>query len=188
MTNPEQTPRFFRVWDRIDAVFCRVEGWLLVVSLLVMVAMTFTQVVLRNLLDQGVLWFDPVVRHLVVWIGFLGAAVATREKKHVNVDALSRYIKGAARHGVNIVVSGFATAVTFFLFLASIQFIKNTMALGERIHQFFPSWIAQMVFPYAFGIMALRFLYDFLLSITLAAKGKAPLHIVDSNLPAEETP
>ena len=186
MSTPDQRPLFFKVWDQIDAQFCRVEGWVLVLSLLVMVGMTFTQVLLRNLFDQGVLWFDPVVRHLVVWIGFLGAAVATREKKHVNVDALSRYVKGSYKHVVNITISAFATAVTFFLFLASLKFIENSMALGEKIHQIFPAWIAQIIFPYAFAIMSLRFLYDLLLSILLAAQGKPPMRLVDSNLTPEE--
>ena len=38
------------------------------------------QVILRNFFHHGVLWFDPLVRTLVLWVAFLGALMATSQR------------------------------------------------------------------------------------------------------------
>ena len=40
------------------------------------------QVVLRQVFGGGILWCDTLLRHLVLWVGFLGAARAAGQHPH----------------------------------------------------------------------------------------------------------
>ena len=80
-------------WERADEVIDRVEQILLVILLSSMIVIAFFQIVLRNLFSTGLTWGDPLVRNLVLWIGFIGAALATREGKHINIDIVSQSVE-----------------------------------------------------------------------------------------------
>jgi TRAP-type C4-dicarboxylate transport system permease small subunit len=56
--------------------------------LLSMVALVFLNVVLRYGFDSGITWSEEMARILFVWIVFLGAIVAYKEKAHLGVDLL----------------------------------------------------------------------------------------------------
>ena len=47
--------------------------------LLVMILLATTQILLRDLLETGLSWADPVLRLLVLWLALLGAMAATRD-------------------------------------------------------------------------------------------------------------
>jgi TRAP-type C4-dicarboxylate transport system permease small subunit len=55
----------------------RVEKFLIVVMLSMMILVAFLQIVLRNAFSTGISWGDPLVRYLVLWVGFIGASLAT---------------------------------------------------------------------------------------------------------------
>ena len=59
--------------DRIH----RVEDALLVILLSLMILLAATQILLRNFFDLGFVWADPLLRALVLWLGLIGATVAT---------------------------------------------------------------------------------------------------------------
>ena len=73
--------------------FHRAEDALLAILLTAMIILASTQILLRNLFDFGFVWIDPLLRVLVLWLGLLGATVATRNNKHISIDLLSRFLK-----------------------------------------------------------------------------------------------
>ena len=58
----------------------------MVALLAVMVTLAFAQVILRHF-GLGLLWGETVLKHLVVWTGFLGAALAAASEKHFAWEA-----------------------------------------------------------------------------------------------------
>lgn len=71
----------------IDAV-CRVIDGLIALMLAIMVLLVFGNVVLRYGFNSGILLSEEVSRWLFIWITFLGAVVALRERAHLGVDML----------------------------------------------------------------------------------------------------
>lgn len=71
----------------IDAV-CRVIDGLIALMLAIMVLLVFGNVVLRYGFNSGILLSEEVSRWLFIWITFLGAVVALRERAHLGVDLL----------------------------------------------------------------------------------------------------
>jgi TRAP-type C4-dicarboxylate transport system permease small subunit len=78
--------------------YCRLLEWLLVAMLALMVVLVFGNVVMRYAFNSGITVSEEVSRWLFVWLTFLGAVVAVRERGHLGSDMLtSRLGRGGKR-------------------------------------------------------------------------------------------
>ena len=59
--------------SRLDRLGQLLENIALVVMLGGMILLAFGQIILRNFLDTGFIWIDPLLRVMVLWIGMIGA-------------------------------------------------------------------------------------------------------------------
>ncbi|RMF31356.1 MAG: TRAP transporter small permease [Chloroflexi bacterium] len=119
--------------------------------------MAFIQVVLRNFFRTGLPWADLVLRHLVLWLGMLGASLATRQEKHISIDVITRFLSVPARHGLRIVLYAFSALICFFLFYASWDFVAEERAFGSLFFGSLPLWPFQLILPVGFALLAFRF-------------------------------
>ena len=151
-----------RFLKNIDTWIARLETVILVGVLSIMVILAFLQVVLRNLFDEGILWGDTFLRHLVLWVGFLGASLATREKKHINIDLFTRFVKGKTKSLINALVNLFAAVVCWYLTSAAWTFVLDEKASNSTLFNEIPTWYFQIVIPIGFFLMTIRFLVFFI--------------------------
>ena len=143
---------------QINKTIARVEGWLLITVVLFMVTFAFLQVLLRNLFSQGFMGGDILLRHLVLWVGFIGASLATRDEKHINIDILSRFLKGRVLHGFQALVYFFSAIVCYFLTAASISFVLQEKEFSTVLFGNVQAWYFQIIIPIGFLLITLRFL------------------------------
>lgn len=141
---------------KLDRLFVKVETALLVVFLSTMILLAFLQVVLRNFLGIGFLWADPLVRHLVIWVGFIGAAVATHEERHISIDALSRFFAPRWKAAAHTLTSLFALVVCLYLAEAAWVFLQDEKALGSDFMLNVPTWIALIIIPSGYLLIAMH--------------------------------
>ena len=69
-------------------LYCRALGALMVLCLTLMVLMVFTNVVLRYAFNSGINVSEELSRWLFVWMTFMGAVVALRQRGHLGTDML----------------------------------------------------------------------------------------------------
>ena len=122
--------------------------------------MAFLQVILRNLLDQGIVWGDTFLRHLVLWVGFIGASLATREEKHINIDLFSRFFKNKSKNIIQVITYAFSAFVCYILMSAAWNFVMEEREFETIIFNDIPAWYFQIIIPVGFGLMALRFVFS----------------------------
>lgn len=67
------------------------------VLMLVMVTVTFAQVLARYAFSNSLSWSDEVGRYTFVWMTFIGAAIAVRNRQHVAFDALVKMLPRVAQ-------------------------------------------------------------------------------------------
>jgi C4-dicarboxylate transporter DctQ subunit len=158
-------------WRRTDEVIDRVEQTLITILLSLMIAIAFLQIVLRNIFATGITWADPLVRNLVLWVGFVGAAIATREGKHITIDMLPQRVPQQVKAIIGIIIQLFAAFICALLTFASVKFVKNEALMGSITFAGIPAWVPQLILPITFGIMSLRFCLLVLkdLSITITS-------------------
>jgi len=145
------------LWERVDEVVERVEQTLIITFLGFMILLAFLQIFLRNFFATGLGWGDPLLRNLVLWIGFLGATLATREGKHINIDVVSRWLPSLGKNVVTLFIHLFSFFICCFLTYAALKFIKNEVQMENRTFLNIPAWIPEMILPMTFGLMTFRF-------------------------------
>ena len=144
--------------EKLNVLLERTETALLVTILMIMVIFAFLQVVLRNIFDEGILWGDIFLRHLVLWVGFLGASLATRESKHINIDLFTRFLSNRGKTISHIITGLFSAIICVLLTDASWTFVKDEQMMGTEIFSNVPAWYFQIIIPIGFLLMAFRFL------------------------------
>jgi TRAP-type C4-dicarboxylate transport system permease small subunit len=78
-------------------LFFRLAEALLVLMLCAMVVMVFGNVVLRYGFNSGLDFSEELSRFFFIWITFLGAIIAMREKAHLGLDTLVRLLPSAGK-------------------------------------------------------------------------------------------
>lgn len=141
----------------IDAAFARLVNSLLIITLALMVGLVVVQVLLRNVFYSGIPWADVAARHMVLWVAFLGAMLATRGRQHIAIDAVTRLIPRRPRNAVRIALDALASAVAFLLARASLMFVLDEKAMGAELFIGIPAWAAQAVIPFGFAVISIEY-------------------------------
>jgi TRAP-type C4-dicarboxylate transport system permease small subunit len=149
--------------ENLQTILHRLEDGVLVGLLLLLISIAVLQILLRNLFDSGVLWGDFLVRILLLWIGLVGAMVASRQGNHINIDLVTRYLPSRVKCLVNFIVELFTAMLCGIVAYYSLMFVQMEFAYGDNAFAQVPVWICQIIIPFAFIVIALRYL---LLSFT----------------------
>ena len=78
--------------QKIIHPFFKLLELLIVVSMVAMVFMVFGNVVLRYGFNSGIDVSDEMSRYCFIWLTYIGAMVAMREKGHLGVDTLVKHL------------------------------------------------------------------------------------------------
>jgi C4-dicarboxylate transporter, DctQ subunit len=145
-------------WERMDAILARAEQALLVFCLALMMVTAFAQIALRNLFGIGLTWSEPLVRYLVLWVGFLGAALAVREGRHITIEVASLWSSARNSRTLKTVSQLGSAAVCAVLAYAAARFVRDEAQIGGETFLALPAWVPELIVPFTFAVMALRFL------------------------------
>ena len=137
----------------------RSEDLLLLLLLGAMILLAGLQIVQRNLLATGFIWVDELLRILVLWLGLVGAVIATRSDRHITIDVLSRWLPVSVQQKVRVLVEIFAALVCAILCWHATRFVQMERSYGATVLGDYPAWLAQAIIPGAFGLMAGRYLW-----------------------------
>ena len=151
---------------RIDKAIAQAEKLIVVLLLSLMILVAFAQIVLRNFWATGLAWGDPFVRYLVLWVGFIGAALATHQGKHIKIDVLSHWLPPRANHLLQSLLNLVSAGICGLLAVAAFRFVGFEAQLGGTSFMALPAWIPQTIIPVACGIIALRFILAAWVSFT----------------------
>ena len=154
-----------KILDTVNTWIARFESALIVIILSAMILLAFLQVLLRNFFDEGLLWGDILLRHLVLWVGFLGASLATRDQKHISIDLFGRLLSGRGRQIAGVITNIFSVFVGYLLTDASWYFVMDEKSMGTTIFNDIPIWYFQVIIPIGFGLITFRFLINTLQNI-----------------------
>ncbi|MFV1997681.1 MAG: TRAP transporter small permease [Acidiferrobacterales bacterium] len=130
-----------------------IEDSLLVFILVALVVMAGAQIFLRNVFGVGIVDMDSLTRLMVLWLAMFGAVVASRKKKHINVDVLSPRLPKKARAMVAIVIDLFTAGISIAIAVFSTNLLVIEWESGATVFASVPSWLAVAILPVAFGLM-----------------------------------
>jgi len=145
--------------SRLFSAIALVEDAAISIVLLSMILLVLVQIGLRNFYATGMSGGAEIVRHMLLWVAFLGAAIAAREGKHIRIDLAQRILPHGPKKVVEVITSLFTAIVCVLLFYASVQFIRNEYEMGTIIPFFnMKVWILELVIPVGYCAVTLRYL------------------------------
>lgn len=74
--------------SRLNGWLARISLWLAGLGLVAMTVIVFAQVFMRYVMNDSLLWVEPVAILLMSWFIFLGSAVGVHESFHMGFDVL----------------------------------------------------------------------------------------------------
>jgi len=154
------------ILNKINNWIARLEDWILVTLVIFMVFLAFLQVVLRNFFDLGIIWGDILLRHIVLWVGFIGASLATKNNKHINIDVFKRLHKGLSQRIITLIICLVAAFVSAYLAMAAYRFVLDEKEFTSIIFNDIPAWPFQTIIPIGFALMSIRFIISGLNTLT----------------------
>lgn len=160
-----------KVLEAIDEYLSKVESWALVGLLFFLVFMAFIQVIMRNIFSSGFVWADIILRNSVLWIALLGASIATRERKHIAIDVVSRFFSIRKKYVIEIVISLISIYVCHLMAIASITFLIDERDAESILTLGLYTWYFLVIMPFAFYAIAFRFFIRALKRAVILIKG-----------------
>jgi C4-dicarboxylate transporter, DctQ subunit len=152
-----QTSAFANFCQRLIARLHQIEDTVLVSVLSAMIVLAALQIFLRNFFDSGISWVDPLLRSMVLWVGLLGALVAARSNKHISIDIFSRVVPVRVNNGISVITHAFVVFISSIIAWYAASFVWSDYQEGTIAFGIIPSWMIEMIIPFSFLIIALRY-------------------------------
>ena len=135
----------------------RAEDLLLALLLGSLLLLALAQIGLRMFFGTGIEWAEPVERMGVLWLALMGALGATRERRHIAIDALPRLLPPKL-HRAAWALTQLATAgICAVLAWTGWGMVEMEREAPTLFVAGVSSWIPMIVLPVGFILMALRF-------------------------------
>ncbi len=144
--------------QRLDRGLATVEKGLMLLMVAAIVLLPLAQIVLRMVGHGGFAWGHEVVRTLMLWIAFLGASIATVERRHITIDLVDRNLSPRAKAGFNVVVQLVALTLVGYLGWIGKLYIETQKEFGDASAILdIPVWQAQIIIPAALVLIGWHF-------------------------------
>lgn len=140
----------------------KIEDWLLISMLSVMVILSISQIFYRNFSGGGISWVDPLLRILVLWVALAGAVIATRTDNHIRIDFFAKYVSGEYYLYIQRLVYFYCIIICGFIAYHAARFVHMEYEYATEAFSDIPAWITELIIPVAFSLMSFRYFLLFL--------------------------
>ena len=124
-----------------------------------MVVLPLAEIVSRRVFSRGIPGSGPIVQHLTLWVGFLGAAIAARDGKLLALATGTFIPRGAWRRAAGLFAAAFGAGAAVILAWGGWQMAMIERDAGTEIGAGIHAWVAQLVLPVSFALIAARIVW-----------------------------
>jgi len=116
--------------------------------------------VLRQLFGTGIPGAAPFTSHLTLIVGLVGAAIAAREGKLLALATGTLLPEGRLRDVARVISALVGAMVSTVLALGGVRLLQVHREAAKPIALGIPVWVVDLAFPIAFGLIALRLVWQ----------------------------
>lgn len=133
------------------------ERWLLLPLYAIIVVTIFVEVFRRFVLSYSSIWAEEVARYAFIYVSWIGASAAIRERAHIRIDVILPFISDRARGYLMV----FGDLVTMLLVITafwwSMESVLTSIKFGSVTHglRISLAWFLAAV-PLGFAMMFFR--------------------------------
>lgn len=150
------------------------ERWALLVFYSMLVATMFIEVLRREVFSYSSIWGEEIVRYSFIYLAWIGAAAAVRERGHIRIDVLMQYVGRRTRTLLYIFGDLVMFAVAIIAFVYSLETVLVSAKFGSVTHGLRVSqvWFLAAV-PIGFGLVIVRLVQSLLRDLKDLRGGRA---------------
>jgi len=119
MTTASPLSSVLRGWHAI-------ENWMALVLMLAVTFLVFIQVILRYVLHHPLMGIEEMLLFPTIWLYFLGGAIASRDRNHIECRVVTMYVQGTALHIANALKA--AISLTY----GAYEYLRYALRVGKE--------------------------------------------------------
>lgn len=135
------------------------ERWALLIFYLMLVATMTIEVIRREVFSYSSIWGEEVVRYCFIYLCWIGAAAAVRERAHIRIDVILNYLPPRGKALIYIFGDLVMLALAALALWLSIETVEVSWKYGSVSHGLRVSMVwFLMAVPIGFSLMVFRLL------------------------------
>lgn len=135
------------------------ERWALLIFYLMLVATMTIEVIRREVFSYSSIWGEEVVRYCFIYLCWIGAAAAVRERAHIRIDVILNYLPPRGKALIYIFGDLVMLALALLALWLSVETVQVSWTYGSVSHGLRVSMVwFLMAVPIGFSLMVLRLL------------------------------
>jgi TRAP-type C4-dicarboxylate transport system permease small subunit len=158
--------------DTLRTIDRNAERWLLLIFYVMLVITMAIEVLRREVFSYSSIWGEEIVRYSFIYLAWIGASAAVKDRAHIRIDVLIHYLGPRAKALLYIfgdIVMFLVAIIAFYWSLETVHVSANfgSVTAGLRISQV---WFLIAV-PAGFGLMIWRLIQSFLRDVKALRDG-----------------
>ncbi|WP_248352410.1 TRAP transporter large permease [Anaeromyxobacter oryzae] len=142
---------------RHEKLGTRVERGLVTLLLVALILLPAASTVARRFLGRDLPGSSTLAQHITLWVGFLGAMLATATGRHLALSTLDFVPPGRPRRSAAFFTTAVSAAVCALLAWASARLVYVEWSGFARVAFGIRTAWSELVMPVGFAVMAIRF-------------------------------
>ncbi|HUR21852.1 MAG TPA: TRAP transporter large permease subunit [Vicinamibacterales bacterium] len=138
----------------------RFENSVALVAMAGIIILPLAEIVLRKWFATGIPGATPFAQHLTMWVGMLGAAIAARDGKLLSLATGEFLEHSSVAKVAKFLAALVGSAVATLFAVGGINLVKIDRLDGTEIAAGVPVWVADLVLPFGFALIALRLVWN----------------------------
>ncbi len=156
MQIPKESPTGNAFLRNANTFLGKVETGALCLIVAMLLGLAILKIVMRYVFSASLLWSDIMLQHLILWLCFFGAALATCERRHISIDVLSRILPEKITRWTHLVIDCIALVVVGILAYYGFLFIEDEKSSEAILMGSVPLWWAKVIIPYGFVLIGVH--------------------------------
>jgi TRAP-type C4-dicarboxylate transport system permease small subunit len=151
------------------------ERWMLLALYVYVVAVIFVEVVRRFVLSYSSVWGEETARYIFIYLVWIGAAAAVRDRAHIRIDVLLTFLRPRVCAAVLLFGDVLMVVFAVFIFYLSMKSFMTSLQFGSVIEGLRVSraWMLFAV-PFGFALVLLRVGQSIVHDVSDLRAGRAP--------------
>ncbi|HSF96366.1 MAG TPA: TRAP transporter small permease [Thermohalobaculum sp.] len=157
----------------LDILNRNAERWALLIFYAMLVITMAVEVVRREVFHYSSIWGEEIVRYAFIYLAWIGAAAAVRERGHIRIDVLFHYVGPRVKAALYI----FGDLVMLVIALLAVWWSFETLAVSWKFGSVSHGLRVSMVWflaavPLGFALMIFRLVQSLLRDVADLRAGR----------------
>jgi TRAP-type C4-dicarboxylate transport system permease small subunit len=152
-----------------------VEKWALLVFYVILVVTMAVEVLRREVFSYSSVWGEEIVRYSFIYLAWIAAAAAVRERAHIRIDVLFHYVPGRIKSLLYIFGDLAMVVIAVLALFYSWETVQVSLKFGSVTDGLrLPKYLFLMAVPIGFALMLLRLTQSLVRDVRDLIHGRPP--------------